>query len=500
MKQAGARWIAAAAGCEIRAEGGSGGSERPGDAEGPGRVLIDSRQAGPGDLFAGLAGERVDGGRFAAAALGAGCWGVIVSPEWADEALAAASERAGGQEGAGGEGVVLVAADPLAALQALARAWRRRLGEEGATVAGITGSVGKTSTKDIARALLPEPVHASAQNLNTEIGLPLSLLAAPLGVRSVVLEMAMRGPGQIAELAAIAEPEIGAITNAGPVHIELLGSIEAVAAAKAEVLGGLADGGLAVVPADAGPLAPFVEAERERLRILRFGEGGDVVADGGRASGGGLTAEVKLRGLAAELAEAAGSPLAAGFEFPFTAPHNLVNALAAIAIGLAAGGRLDEMAKRAGDISFSRFRGEVLRFGPGFDLVNDCYNANPVSMRAALQHLGTATDGRRIAVLGLMAELGPETERYHSEIGSFARAQGVDLLVGVGADARWYEPDQLVADPAEAAELVAGVVSAGDTVLVKGSRSAGLEAVAEGLAALFGGEAGERIAGRGGQG
>lgn len=465
----------------------------PGASSSPRRVVIDSRQAGPDDLFVGLSGSKVDGGRFAGDVIESGCWGVIVAEDWAEAALDAVERR---QRTGGKAAAVIVAGDPLEALQRLAGEWRMHLGETGTTVVGITGSVGKTSTKDIARALLPGPVHASEQNLNTEIGLPLSLLAAEPGVRSVVLEMAMRGTGQIAELVMIAQPDVGAVINAGPVHTEILGSIEAVAAAKAELLTELRDGSLAIVPAEAGPLAPFVEHHAGRLRLIQFGQAGDVAAARINPVGGrdrtGMSVEVELSGLAAELATANDGPNAATFSFPFDSRHNLANALAAIAIGIALGGDLQEMAARAGDISFSRFRGELVRPGAGIELVNDCYNANPLSMRAALDQLGAASGrGRKIAVLGLMAELGPEAEAHHVAIGEYARKQaGVDLLIGVGGDARWYEPDELVADPIEAAELLASIAGEGDTVLVKGSRSVGLEAVAETLTVLLGEEAG----------
>ena len=279
--------------------------------------------------------------------------------------------------------------DPLAALQALAREWRRALG---ARVVGITGSVGKTSVKDIARALLPGAVHANSENLNTEIGLPLTVLEAPPGTDVLVLEMAMRGAGQIAELAAIAEPEVAVITNVGPVHVELLGSVEAIAAAKAEVLAALPEDGVAVVPVEAGELEPHLAAAP---RLLRFGPGGT----SRRSSGGSSTGVTEALDL-----DPAGRQ---AFHFPFAEEHNLTNALAAVAAGVALGAPLAEMADRAANIGFSRFRGERLELGDGIVLVNDCYNANPVSMRAALDHLGTLAGERRIAVLGEMAELGP---------------------------------------------------------------------------------------------
>ena len=169
----------------------------------------------------------------------------------------------------------------------------------------------------------------------------------------------------------------------------------------------------------------------------------------------------------------------ARFHFPFTESHNLTNALAAVGAGVALGASLEEMADRAANIGFSRFRGERLELGDGIVLVNDCYNANPVSMRAALDHLATLPGSRRIAVLGEMAELGPGAPAYHREVGAHARSEGVDLVIGVGEPAREYDPDELVGDPAEAAELLAAQLEPGDAILVKGSRSAGLEAVAE---------------------
>jgi UDP-N-acetylmuramoyl-tripeptide--D-alanyl-D-alanine ligase len=406
-----------------------------------------------GDLFVGLTGENADGGAFAEAAIEAGAWGAIVS-----------ADRVEGLQGAW----VLSVPDPLRALGALAREWRRELA---ARVIGVTGSVGKTSVKDICATLLPGPVHASPENYNTEIGLPLTVLAAPAGTDVLVLEMAMRGAGQISELAAIAEPDVAVITNVGPVHVELLGSVDAIAAVKAEVLGHLPAQGAAVVPVEAGALEPHLEAVP---RLLRFGDGGDIAALERKVSDGQTDALVSTP---------AGEQR---FVFPFGEGYNLDNALAAIGAGIAIGASPAEMSRRASSIRFSRLRGERIELGDGIVLVNDCYNANPVSMRAALDHLGSlAVEGRRIAVLGEMAELGPEAERHHREVGAHARAAGVELLVGVGEAARDYEPDQLVADPTEAAELLAPLLGNGDAVLVKGSRAAGLELVAEALPDLL---------------
>jgi UDP-N-acetylmuramoyl-tripeptide--D-alanyl-D-alanine ligase len=235
MRRWDARRVAQACGAVL-----AGGKPNQPGAPGPRGVSVDSRALAPGELFVGLPGRRADGGEHAAAALAAGAWGVLVAPPHAARVFAAGAP----------EGVVLSHPDPLRALHALAGAWRDELAAAGAKLVAITGSTGKTSTKDILAALLARSsrVVASPQNLNTEIGLPLALLAAPAGTEVVVLEMAMRGAGQIAELARIARPDVGVITNVGPVHLELLGSLEAIAAAKAELVAELPAGSTLVIP------------------------------------------------------------------------------------------------------------------------------------------------------------------------------------------------------------------------------------------------------------
>ena len=410
-----------------------------GVSPGPLRVTIDSRDVQPGDLFVGLTGRNVDGGIYADDALAAGAWGVLVTPQ---HALAAS-----------GAGALLAADDPLAGLQALARSWRRALG---AKVIGITGSTGKTSTKDLLAAMLAphRRVVSSQENLNTEIGLPLSILAAPADTEVLVLEMAMRGSGQIAELAAIAEPDIGVIVNVGPVHLELLGSLEAIAAAKAELIADLKPGGTAVLPAD----EPLLEAHlRDDLHTVTFGPGGDVTA------------------------------LPDGFELPFTSHHMRLNALAALAAARAVG---VEPADGLLDVQLSALRGQRIELPGPVLVIDDCYNANPMSMRAALDDLAASgpPSGRRVAVLGDMLELGQQEQRFHAEIGDFATRRGIDVLVTVGSRAVAMAGSfrgllYVTTDAAAATELVREIVEPGDTVLVKGSRSVGLEVVAQGLQA-----------------
>jgi UDP-N-acetylmuramoyl-tripeptide--D-alanyl-D-alanine ligase len=443
--------LASAAGAEVLTSGGEGG---------PKRVVIDSREVREGDLFVGLPGERADGGEFAAAALRQGAWGILVGTQWGREL--SALWRVGATEGSGW---VLGAADPLASLQSLARAWREQLGGR---VVGITGSTGKTSVKDVCRALLPGEVHASPENYNTEIGLPLAVLGAEEGTDVLVLEMGMRGPGQIAELCAIAAPDVAVITNVGPVHVELLGSVEAIAAAKAEIVDGLRPDGTAVVPAASKPLEPHLG---QAPNLLRFGAGGDVEAASVMAEAGETGAVVR-------------TPVGEHrFKLPFVEAYNLDNALAAIAVGVALGFPLDVMADRAPGIVFSRLRGELVELPEKAILINDCYNANPISMRAALDHLASlSTEGRRLAVLGEMRELGPDAAAYHREIGEYARERGVERIIGVGVHASEYGPDQEVRDADAAADALAAELRPGDAVLVKGSRAVGLERVAEKLA------------------
>src|SRR3954468_11786200 len=441
--------IARGAGASVAATGGGGRPER---------AVIDSREVRPGDLFVALPGARADGGEFAADALAAGAWGVVVD---------AARGRLLTREGESpADGWVLAVDEPLTALQRLARTWRRKIG---CPVVGITGSVGKTSGKDMCRAILPLRVHSSRENFNTEIGLPLAILEAPLESEALVLEMAMRGRGQIAELCEIAEPDVGAITNIGSVHLELLGTMDAIAEAKAEILMGLRERGRAVIPPDEEALKPHLHDE---LVTIPFGPGGDVFCVSQTGDGRSIDAVI-------------GTPDGEErFHFPFGEAHNLQNALAGIAIGAAMDAPLGEMSQRAPGITFSRLRGELIELAGDVLLVNDCYNANPISMRAALEHLASLdATGRHVAVLGEMLELGSNAESYHREIGAYARQLGVEPILGVGELGRGYAPDAWAPDAETAIPLAGPMLEQGDAVLVKGSRAVGLELVTDELVA-----------------
>ncbi|HEX3617900.1 MAG TPA: UDP-N-acetylmuramoyl-tripeptide--D-alanyl-D-alanine ligase [Solirubrobacteraceae bacterium] len=447
MRRWDAQQLARAAGAQLVRESATIG-------EGPDHATIDSRAVGSGALFVGLPGERTDGGRFAGAALAAGAWGVLIAPEHAEPALA----------GAPG-GAVITADDPLEALQRLARTWRHELG---AKVIGVTGSTGKTSTKDLLLSLLsPQRLTvASRANLNTEIGLPLQILGAPSGTEVLVLEMGMRGAGQIAELARIAEPDVGVIVSIGPVHLELLGSIEAIAAAKAELIAALAPGATAVIPAGERLLEPHL---RDEIETVSFGGGGDVDF----ISQDATRVEINAQGERIEL------------ELDFDAAHLRHDLLAAVAaaraVGVTPGGRLE--------LELSPGRGQRRNLDGGVTLIDDAYNANPMSMRAALDALaGSEGAARRIAVLGDMLELGPGAEAYHREIGRYASTRA-DILVTVGplaaAMADEFDGERHVsADARAAAELLPGLLQSGDVVLVKASNGVGLKLVCDTLAAV----------------
>jgi UDP-N-acetylmuramoyl-tripeptide--D-alanyl-D-alanine ligase len=289
-----------------------------------------------------------------------------------------------------------------------------------------------------------------------------------------VLELAMRGFGQIAELTSICEPDVGVVTNVGPVHLEQLESLEGVASAKGELLEGLRDGATAVIPSDEPLLEPFL---RDALSVVTFGPGGDVSYEGSSLKGGVVPDAPPLRHVVIVKDERI------ELELPFDQRHNLLNTLAAVAaaraVGVQPGGRID--------VRFSSLRGERVALGIGALVINDCYNANPLSVRAALDDLAAQQpEGRRVAVLGDMLELGPAEREHHREIGAYAAAAGVDLLVTVGPRAAamtdaFDGEAYAVPDAQEAAALMPELIQAGDLVLVKGSRGVGLEVVTQAL-------------------
>jgi UDP-N-acetylmuramoyl-tripeptide--D-alanyl-D-alanine ligase len=334
-----------------------------------------------------------------------------------------------------GAAAVLAPDDAHAALATIAGTVRAR---SRARVVAITGSTGKTTTKDILAALcLPHlRTVASEANYNNELGVPLTLCRIETDTELCIVEMGMRGLGQIAWLASFAKPDVALITNVGPVHLELVETVENVARAKAELIEALPPGGVAVVP-DEPLLEPYLT--RDDVEVRRFST--DVP-----------------------------------FATSYTARHQLDNTRAALAVcevlGVPVPPRLD--------VVFTPLREEEHELANGVLLLNDCYNANPLSMRAALANLAErAGERRRVAVLGEMAELGPGAAEFHREVGRQAAELGVEVIA-VGPLARDYG-GRHVADAQAAAAIVADVLRPGDVVLVKGSRSVGLEAVAEKL-------------------
>ena len=414
-------------------------------------VAIDSRSVTSGDLFVALPGARTDGARFAADAVRAGAALVLVGGAPGD---APPDER------------TIVVPDPLIALGQIAAEVRRR---SRARVVGVTGSTGKTSTKDILAAILRRRLRtvASYANYNTEIGLPLTLCRIEADTEAVVCELGMRGLGQVAYLAEIARPDVAVITSVGPVHLELVGTVEAVAEAKAEILQPLGPDKAAVVPHAEPLLEPYLDMCR--ARVITFGEPAG--------------ADVRLAGFAAGRAEIALGGRTITVPVNFDQHHNGLNLAAAVAacVGLGLDLADTELLAGAGEVEFSRWRGERLDLRGGGFVIADCYNANPVSMRAALRHLvAAAGERRRVAVLGDMAELGAAAPDLHGEVGREAQRLGVDVIVAVGPLSRGYG-GRWYADADAAVAGMAELLRPGDAVLVKASRAAGLEAVVEAL-------------------
>ena len=363
-----------------------------------------------------------------------------------------------------GAAAVLVPDDAFAALGALGRTVRAR---SSARVVGITGSTGKTSTKDILAALVAPHARlvAAERSYNNELGVPLTLCRLEPDTEICIVELAMRGFGQIAELCAIARPDLGLITSVGPAHLELVGSVEGVLRAKGELLDALPPGAVAIVPAG----SPALEREHHDVRVFDPAGVESFEVMDGRSRG-----RFDLRGRKLEL------------ELNFTARHHAENALAALLAYEALGLPLERAQEGADRIELSAWRGDEIALPGGGILINDAWNANPVSMRAALRHLAErAGERRRVAVLGDMAELGDDGPAYHRELGRLAAEAGVETLLAVGPLAKGYlEAAEGVWVPSveEALPLLDELVRPGDCVLVKGSRAVGLETVAEALA------------------
>ncbi len=444
-----------------------GGRLEGDDAVVTGPAFLDTRSPEPGGLFVAFVGERVDGHEHAVAAVGAGAVGVL---------------------GSRATGVPTVVVDDVQqALQMLAREVlaRRRTSAEPLSVFAITGSQGKTSAKDMLSMVLADnaPTVATAGSFNNEIGMPLTVLRVEDATRYLVIEMGARGIGHIAELCAIARPDVSLVLNVGVAHLGEFGSQEAIAQAKGELVESLPDDGVAVLNAD-DPLVRAM-ASRTRGRVTTFGtaDDADVRLD-----------EVTLDDLGRPTFDLAYDGATEHVHLALLGEHHARNAAAVAAAAIAAGLPLDAVAVSLHAITaLSKWRMQLLEGPDGLRVINDAYNANPDSVRAALTTLagiGRRTGARTVAVLGEMRELGDAASDQHRAVGRLVGELGIDVLVVVGPDAaeigegarEWVSPLH-VGDVHEAVVRLRETVRASDVVLVKASRGAALERVVEGLLA-----------------
>ena len=427
---------------------GAGGTRATG-------VSIDSRSLRPGDLFVAIRGARFDGHRFVADAVARGAAAAVVS-----DAAALGTPPAPG----------IVVADTLRALQALARRVRR---DSGARVVAVTGSVGKTTTKELSAALLETRyrVFRNRGNLNNHIGLPLSLMELRTRPEVAVVELGMSGPGEIRRLVEIAEPDVRVWTNVGEAHAEFFPSIEAIADAKAEILTGASPD--AVVVANAADDRVMRRVAGFPGRVVTFGV--DVEAE---VSASGVE-DLGLDGVRARLRTPVG---AAPVRTRLLGRGNLANVLAAVGVALSFDVPLAAAVERAAAVEAPPHRGRIHRLAGGVAVIDDSYNSSPLALETALATLARGRAGRRVAVLGEMLELGARAEDLHRAAGRAAAAAGVGLLLTVGGEsARALGRAAVEAGaPAagvlhcetaeEAASRAAASVRDGDVVLVKGSR------------------------------
>jgi UDP-N-acetylmuramoyl-tripeptide--D-alanyl-D-alanine ligase len=425
-------------------------------------VSIDSRTLQQGELFVALRGDRFDGHDFVPDAIGRGAWGALVERS--------ASGALGGLRN------VIAVDDTLIALQEMARLHRGRFS---LPVVAVTGSNGKTTTKEMLAAILRQrgPVLKNEGNLNNHIGVPLTLFRLREEHRAAVIEMGMSGLGEIAVLARLAQPDVGVITNIGPAHLQFLGSTDTVARAKGELLQGMRPGGTAVLNADDryfGTLRALFPG-----RTVSFGTGGQADV---RATG----IEQQQDGTAMTVHAAGGT---ARVRLRTIGRHNVSNALAAAAAATVLGAPLDLVRSGLEEFRPVAMRSE-LRDVRGMRVLADCYNANPASVRAALETLSALGGGRTVAVLGDMLELGEAADEAHREAGRAAAGMGIGALIAVGplgrqiaegARSAGMAADRVrVADtPSQAAVLLRGIARTGDTVLIKGSRGMKMETVLE---------------------
>jgi len=441
-------------------------------------VSIDSRTLRPGELFIAIHGPRHDGHSFLAAALAAGAPAGVVARRRLGEFPEAIRGR------------LFAVDDTLAALQHLASAVRRKWGSGGTRrMAAVTGSTGKTTTKEILAALLAAQfrVLKSEGNLNNEYGVPLTLLRLDEEHEAAVAEMAMSRRGEIARLAKLAEPEIGVVTNVAPVHLEFFSSLEEIALAKRELIEHLR-----------GP-APVAVLNADDPRVVRYADSfcGRVLAFGTGENALFRAAAVEERGAEGTAFDFISPEGRARLELPLAGRHNVMNALGALAAASVWGIGAEEARHVLAGLAPPARRGEVLRFEAGFTLIDDCYNSNPLALASMLELLASAPGcRRRVLVAGEMLELGTASAELHREAGRRAAALGIAWILGVrgqaaelvqGAVEAGHPPSRTVffSSPEEAANFLVGFVLPGDLVLVKGSRGVKMESIVETLKSKY---------------
>ena len=437
-------------------------------------ITTDTRKISDGDLFIALRGENFDGADFAADALNKGAAAVLIAEPISDPVQKALKKA---------KGAVLTVADTLTAYQAIAHAWRIKFD---IPVVAITGSNGKTTTKDLTAAVLSGrgTVCRTAANYNNEVGLPLTLLGITVEDSAAVVEIGMRGMGQIAALAPVAAPNVGIVTNVCEVHMELLGSIENIAKAKAELVEAIPAGGTVILNADDARVAAMRARAAEGVRVLTYGISvdADVRAEALRCAADGSQFMVTWANERHD------------YSIPLAGRHNVSNALAALAAGFVLGLTPQEMQTGLSHLAASKMRYEVHEVG-AWRFINDAYNASPSSMRAAIETTAALYAGRKIAVLGDMLELGAAAEEAHRDIGKRVAELGFEALVTYGPQARWMHEEaeeagctaHHVETHAEAADVLKNLLADGDTVLFKGSRGMKMEEI---IGLLTGKEAG----------
>ena len=439
-------------------------------------VSIDSRHTKPGDLFAAIAGERVDGHAFSDQAIKLGASALLTSKEVAgDQVIIPASPDA---------------LDP--AIHAIAKLSAHvRAGMHGVEVVGVTGSSGKTSTKDMIGQILSHAgvTHAPAGSQNNELGLPLTLLSAPFDAKYLVAEMGMRGLGHISHLCDLAKPTIGVVTNVGRAHIGEVGSIEAIAKAKSELVSAIPSSGVVVLNADDERVIAMRTLTEATVYSYGLSESADVKAENLHLTAyGSYNFDLVYRG----------DRIPASI--PMLGEHNVLNALAAAAVGIAVGMEIEDIARALTTLKqMSKWRMEVHQIPGNVTIINDAYNANPESMSAALQTLtAIPATGKSFAILGKMHELGTTSDEIHSQVAKLAIELGVARVVAVGELATSYglpamssevsgdessgangQDSVWLPDFVQACDYIVNQVNSGDILLFKASRAEQFEVLAE---------------------